>query len=207
MGIIGVFPLSPELPLRQAFVSCPCTTPNMCLFSCVCTAGKWECPWHQCDMCGKEAASFCEMCPRSFCKQHREGMLFISKLDGRLCCTEHDPCGPHPLEPGEIREYAPPIEGLTNGEDTQPPEQLPADTEADTDLSVQPLDSLPQSVALRLQSPEKPPATLALRLPSSDKPPTTLALRLQPSNKPPTTLALRLPSPDKPPATTIHTQQ
>ncbi|NXK21917.1 NSD1 protein, partial [Arenaria interpres] len=160
-------------------------------------AGKWECPWHQCDMCGKEAASFCEMCPRSFCKQHREGMLFISKLDGRLCCTEHDPCGPNPLEPGEIREYVPPIEALANGEDTQPPEQPPADT----DLSVQPLDSLPQSVALRLQSPEKPPATLALRLPPSDKPPTTLALKVQPSNKPPTTLALRLPPPDKPPAT------
>ncbi|NXV99825.1 NSD1 protein, partial [Fregetta grallaria] len=160
-------------------------------------AGKWECPWHQCDMCGKEAASFCEMCPRSFCKQHREGMLFISKLDGRLCCTEHDPCGPNPLEPGEIREYVPPIEALANGEDTQPPEQPPADT----DLSVQPLDSLAQSVALRLQSPEKPPATLALRLPPSDKPPTTLALRLQPSNKPPTTLALRLPPPDKPPTT------
>ncbi|NWW44231.1 NSD1 protein, partial [Pedionomus torquatus] len=160
-------------------------------------AGKWECPWHQCDMCGKEAASFCEMCPRSFCKQHREGMLFISKLDGRLCCTEHDPCGPNPLEPGEIREYVPPIEALANDEDTQPQEQPPAET----DLSVQPLDSLPQSVALRLQSPEKPPATLALRLPPSDKPPTTLALRLQPSNKPPTTLALKLPPPDKPPAT------
>ncbi|NXI60324.1 NSD1 protein, partial [Chloroceryle aenea] len=159
-------------------------------------AGKWECPWHQCDMCGKEAASFCEMCPRSFCKQHREGMLFISKLDGRLCCTEHDPCGPNPLEPGEIREYVPPIEGLTDGEDTQTPEQPPADT----DLSIQPLDSLPQSVALKLQSPEKPPATLALRLSPSDKPPTTLALKLQPSNKPPTTLALRLPPPDKPPA-------
>ncbi|NXG77817.1 NSD1 protein, partial [Baryphthengus martii] len=159
-------------------------------------AGKWECPWHQCDVCSKEAASFCEMCPRSFCKQHREGMLFISKLDGRLCCTEHDPCGPNPLEPGEIREYVPPIEGLADSEDTQPPEQPPADT----DLSIQPLDSLPQSVALRLQSPEKPPATLALRLPPSDKSPTTLALKLQPSNKPPTTLALRLPPPDKPPA-------
>ncbi|XP_068016918.1 histone-lysine N-methyltransferase, H3 lysine-36 specific isoform X2 [Melanerpes formicivorus] len=160
-------------------------------------AGKWECPWHQCDVCSKEAASFCEMCPRSFCKQHREGMLFISKLDGRLCCTEHDPCGPNPLEPGEIREYAPPIEALADGEDTQPPEQPPADT----DLSVQPVDSLPQPVALRLQSPEKPPATLALRLPPTDKPPTTVALKLQPSNKPPTTLALRLPPPDKPPAT------
>ncbi|XP_065590695.1 histone-lysine N-methyltransferase, H3 lysine-36 specific isoform X2 [Cyrtonyx montezumae] len=159
-------------------------------------AGKWECPWHQCDMCGKEAASFCEMCPRSFCKQHREGMLFISKLDGRLSCTEHDPCGPNPLEPGEIREYVPPMGALTNGDDAQPPEQPPADT----DPSVQPLDRLPQSVAFKLQSPEKPPATLALRLPQSEKSPTTLALRVQPSNKPPTTLALRLPPPDKPPA-------
>ncbi|XP_068615910.1 histone-lysine N-methyltransferase, H3 lysine-36 specific-like, partial [Brachionichthys hirsutus] len=70
-------------------------------------AGRWECPWHQCDVCGKEAASFCEMCPSSYCKGHREGMLFISKLDGKLSCSEHDPCGPDPLEPGEIREYVP----------------------------------------------------------------------------------------------------
>ncbi|XP_069332280.1 histone-lysine N-methyltransferase, H3 lysine-36 specific isoform X5 [Eulemur rufifrons] len=86
-------------------------------------AGKWECPWHQCDICGKEAASFCEMCPSSFCKQHREGMLFISKLDGRLSCTEHDPCGPNPLEPGEIREYVPPPVPLPAGTNTHPAEQ------------------------------------------------------------------------------------
>ncbi|XP_075854592.1 histone-lysine N-methyltransferase, H3 lysine-36 specific isoform X3 [Microcebus murinus] len=85
-------------------------------------AGKWECPWHQCDICGKEAASFCEMCPSSFCKQHREGMLFISKLDGRLSCTEHDPCGPNPLEPGEIREYVPPPVPLPAGPSTHPAE-------------------------------------------------------------------------------------
>ncbi|XP_051534230.1 histone-lysine N-methyltransferase, H3 lysine-36 specific-like [Myxocyprinus asiaticus] len=69
-------------------------------------AGRWECPWHQCDLCGKDAASFCEMCPSSYCVEHRDGMLFISKLDGRLSCSEHDPCGPEPLEPGEIRDYA-----------------------------------------------------------------------------------------------------
>lgn len=69
--------------------------------------GRWECPWHQCDLCGQEAASFCEMCPSSYCVEHRDGMLFISKLDGRLSCSEHDPCGPEPLEPGEIREYIP----------------------------------------------------------------------------------------------------
>uniref|UniRef100_A0A8C5IL83 Histone-lysine N-methyltransferase, H3 lysine-36 specific n=1 Tax=Junco hyemalis TaxID=40217 RepID=A0A8C5IL83_JUNHY len=136
-------------------------------------AGKWECPWHQCDVCGKEAASFCEMCPRSFCKQHREGMLFISKLDGRLCCTEHDPCGPHPLEPGEIREYAPPIEGLTNGEDTQPPEQVPAETEADTDLSVQPLDRLPWPL-----SPEKAPGSRSPHVLPTEKGLSSGALRL-----------------------------
>ncbi|KAG9490787.1 hypothetical protein GDO78_006232 [Eleutherodactylus coqui] len=78
-------------------------------------AGKWECPWHQCDVCSKEAASFCEMCPSSFCKLHREGMLFISKLDGRLSCTEHDPCGPHPLEPGEIRETDSSLENVSSG--------------------------------------------------------------------------------------------
>lgn len=77
--------------------------------------GRWECPWHQCDVCGKEAASFCEMCPSSYCKEHREGMLFISKLDGKLSCSEHDPCGPDPLEPGEIREYVPNMTSMRSG--------------------------------------------------------------------------------------------
>ncbi|KAM4732792.1 histone-lysine N-methyltransferase, H3 lysine-36 specific-like isoform 1-T2 [Anableps anableps] len=78
-------------------------------------AGRWECPWHQCDICGKEAASFCEMCPNSYCKEHREGMLFISKLDGKLSCNEHDPCGSNPLEPGEIREYMPNMASMRPG--------------------------------------------------------------------------------------------
>ncbi|KAM3612230.1 uncharacterized protein V6R79_004996 [Siganus canaliculatus] len=78
-------------------------------------AGRWECPWHQCDICGKEAASFCEMCPSSYCKEHRDGMLFISKLDGKLSCSEHDPCGPDPLEPGEIREYVPNVTSVRPG--------------------------------------------------------------------------------------------
>ncbi|MEQ2200443.1 hypothetical protein XENOCAPTIV_029447 [Xenoophorus captivus] len=55
------------------------------------------------------------MCPSSYCSQHRDGLLFISKLDGKLCCSEHDPCGPEPLEPGEIREYHPEPGPLTSG--------------------------------------------------------------------------------------------
>uniref|UniRef100_A0A3P8Q1L4 Histone-lysine N-methyltransferase, H3 lysine-36 specific n=1 Tax=Astatotilapia calliptera TaxID=8154 RepID=A0A3P8Q1L4_ASTCA len=77
-------------------------------------AGRWECPWHQCDICSKEAASFCELCVSSYCCQHRDGLLFISKLDGKLSCSAHDPCG-EPLEAGEIREYTPEPTALTSG--------------------------------------------------------------------------------------------
>ncbi|XP_074865696.1 histone-lysine N-methyltransferase, H3 lysine-36 specific [Carettochelys insculpta] len=157
-------------------------------------AGKWECPWHQCDLCGKEAASFCEMCPSSFCKQHREGMLFISKLDGRLSCTEHDPCGPNPLEPGEIREYTPPTGPPTTCQNPQPSEHQPAVV----GLRLPPTDRLPLALALRLQPSDKPCSAVALRLQPSDKPCSAVALRLQPSDKPCSAVALRLQPSDKP---------
>lgn len=47
-------------------------------------------------------------------------MLFISKLDGKLSCSEHDPCGPDPLEPGEIREYMPNMTSMRPGAMTAP---------------------------------------------------------------------------------------
>ncbi|XP_040202163.1 histone-lysine N-methyltransferase NSD3 isoform X5 [Rana temporaria] len=56
--------------------------------------GKWDCPWHQCDKCGSTSSSFCEFCPSSFCREHDKGELTISSLEGRLCCSEHDPKRP-----------------------------------------------------------------------------------------------------------------
>ncbi|XP_025023827.1 histone-lysine N-methyltransferase NSD3 isoform X2 [Python bivittatus] len=56
--------------------------------------GKWECPWHQCAICGSPATSFCEFCPRSYCKDHEKGSLVSSALDGRLCCSGHNPKAP-----------------------------------------------------------------------------------------------------------------
>uniref|UniRef100_A0A8C6RZZ6 Histone-lysine N-methyltransferase, H3 lysine-36 specific n=1 Tax=Nannospalax galili TaxID=1026970 RepID=A0A8C6RZZ6_NANGA len=130
-------------------------------------AGKWECPWHQCDVCGKEAASFCEMCPSSFCKQHREGMLFISKLDGRLSCTEHDPCGPNPLEPGEIREYVPPPVPLPPSPSTHLAEQSSAMATQGSKMSDKPPTDASQILPLSKKTltgtcqrpllPERPP--------------------------------------------------
>uniref|UniRef100_A0A4W3GW55 Histone-lysine N-methyltransferase NSD2 n=1 Tax=Callorhinchus milii TaxID=7868 RepID=A0A4W3GW55_CALMI len=61
--------------------------------------GKWECPWHHCDVCGKLSVVFCQFCPNSFCKDHQKETVFKSKLDGRPCCSEHDHCNTaEPLE-------------------------------------------------------------------------------------------------------------
>ncbi|XP_063780869.1 histone-lysine N-methyltransferase NSD2 isoform X2 [Pseudophryne corroboree] len=52
--------------------------------------GKWECPWHHCDVCGKASVTFCCLCPNSFCKSHHEEKLFRRTAGGKLCCLEHD---------------------------------------------------------------------------------------------------------------------
>ncbi|KAF6372195.1 nuclear receptor binding SET domain protein 2 [Rhinolophus ferrumequinum] len=52
--------------------------------------GKWECPWHHCDVCGKPSTSFCHFCPNSFCKEHEDGTAFSYTQDGRSYCCEHD---------------------------------------------------------------------------------------------------------------------
>ncbi|XP_018109063.1 histone-lysine N-methyltransferase NSD3 isoform X2 [Xenopus laevis] len=56
--------------------------------------GKWDCPWHQCDICGAASSSFCDFCPASFCREHEKASLTSSALDGRLCCSDHDPRRP-----------------------------------------------------------------------------------------------------------------
>uniref|UniRef100_A0A3P8VKJ5 Histone-lysine N-methyltransferase NSD3 n=1 Tax=Cynoglossus semilaevis TaxID=244447 RepID=A0A3P8VKJ5_CYNSE len=56
--------------------------------------GRWECPWHDCTICGARASSFCDFCPRSFCQAHEAGALTSSSLEGRPCCSSHDPLSP-----------------------------------------------------------------------------------------------------------------
>ncbi|XP_056616168.1 histone-lysine N-methyltransferase NSD2 isoform X3 [Triplophysa dalaica] len=52
--------------------------------------GRWDCPWHHCDVCGKNSDAFCQLCPNSFCKAHQEGALRTHPLAGQLCCQEHE---------------------------------------------------------------------------------------------------------------------
>uniref|UniRef100_A0A3B4YXI7 Histone-lysine N-methyltransferase NSD3 n=1 Tax=Stegastes partitus TaxID=144197 RepID=A0A3B4YXI7_9TELE len=56
--------------------------------------GRWECPWHDCSVCGAPASSFCDFCPRSFCRDHEAGALTSSSLDDRPCCSSHNPLSP-----------------------------------------------------------------------------------------------------------------
>ncbi|XP_006884452.1 PREDICTED: histone-lysine N-methyltransferase, H3 lysine-36 and H4 lysine-20 specific isoform X1 [Elephantulus edwardii] len=179
-------------------------------------AGKWECPWHQCDICGKEAASFCEMCPSSFCKQHREGMLFISKLDGRLSCTEHDPCGPNPLEPGEIREYVPPPVSLPPGPGSHQAEQSSGTAAQGPKMSEKPPADTNQTLSLSKKAvagtcqkqspPEKPlertdsrpqPLDRVRNLPGPGTKPQSLESCQKPVDKPPEIAGPRPPLCDK----------
>ncbi|KAM4809652.1 histone-lysine N-methyltransferase NSD2 [Rhinophrynus dorsalis] len=53
--------------------------------------GKWECPWHHCDVCGKASVTCCSLCPNSFCKSHYDDDQFRRTPNGQLCCLEHDP--------------------------------------------------------------------------------------------------------------------
>ncbi|XP_022622675.1 histone-lysine N-methyltransferase NSD3 [Seriola dumerili] len=56
--------------------------------------GRWECPWHDCSVCGAPASSLCDFCPRSFCGDHEAGALNASSLEGRPCCSSHNPLSP-----------------------------------------------------------------------------------------------------------------
>uniref|UniRef100_A0A8C9YYD4 Histone-lysine N-methyltransferase NSD3 n=1 Tax=Sander lucioperca TaxID=283035 RepID=A0A8C9YYD4_SANLU len=56
--------------------------------------GRWECPWHDCSVCGAPASSLCDFCPRSYCRDHEAGALTSSSLEGRPCCSSHNPISP-----------------------------------------------------------------------------------------------------------------
>ncbi|CAH1785103.1 unnamed protein product [Owenia fusiformis] len=51
--------------------------------------GKWDCPWHHCDTCGKVAVKLCIECPNSFCKSHLEGNTYQFP-ENKLYCSDHD---------------------------------------------------------------------------------------------------------------------
>ncbi|XP_033828640.1 histone-lysine N-methyltransferase NSD3 isoform X3 [Periophthalmus magnuspinnatus] len=73
---------------------CPKAYHLLCLSLTKPPYGRWECPWHDCNVCGSPASSLCEFCPRSFCPEHEAGSLTVSSLDERRCCSNHNPSNP-----------------------------------------------------------------------------------------------------------------
>lgn len=53
--------------------------------------GKWECPCHHCDWCGRRAQYFCSFCPNSFCGSHVKNQLRPSVPNKFDTCLDHEP--------------------------------------------------------------------------------------------------------------------
>ncbi|XP_030628225.1 histone-lysine N-methyltransferase NSD2 [Chanos chanos] len=80
--------------------------------------GRWDCPWHHCDVCGKNSDAFCQLCPNSFCKAHQEGALRPYPATGQLCCQEH--------EDSEILPPLEPADDKTPSSELTPPTAKPS---------------------------------------------------------------------------------
>ena len=49
--------------------------------------GRWDCPWHYCDICGAKSVYHCSSCYNSACDQHYKGLIIVSDLStGVLQC-------------------------------------------------------------------------------------------------------------------------
>ncbi|CAJ1069136.1 histone-lysine N-methyltransferase NSD3 isoform X1 [Xyrichtys novacula] len=85
--------------------------------------GRWECPWHDCSVCSSPASSLCDFCPRSFCRDHEAGALTSSSLEGRPCCSSHNPADPLGSDSGSTqrrRSSLSPVRGKEEPEQDQP---------------------------------------------------------------------------------------
>lgn len=99
--------------------------------------GKWLCPWHHCDMCGKLASKLCSECPNSFCQQHAEGVISIIK--DNLVCAEHTDL----------------IQGLAASESTSTSSSSTSGDSDDSDTKTQETDSDQPPPAKKLKKEEE----------------------------------------------------
>ncbi|TGZ75277.1 hypothetical protein CRM22_000473 [Opisthorchis felineus] len=56
---------------------CPKVFHLQCLDLDAAPSGRWFCPWHHCDACGRPSHVFCCLCPSSFCLAHVEGSIAV----------------------------------------------------------------------------------------------------------------------------------
>ncbi|XP_071502155.1 histone-lysine N-methyltransferase NSD2-like [Diadema antillarum] len=70
--------------------------------------GKWQCPWHHCDICGKASVKLCVECPNSFCKIHSENVTVI--VNERIFCKDHDLAEVQKAEEERMRREAAKLE-------------------------------------------------------------------------------------------------
>ncbi|XP_014272236.1 histone-lysine N-methyltransferase NSD3 isoform X1 [Halyomorpha halys] len=52
-------------------------------------AGGWVCPWHQCSVCSATKVQRCTLCINSYCSEHAEGNISLSRNHGLLCFSHN----------------------------------------------------------------------------------------------------------------------
>lgn len=53
--------------------------------------GKWQCPWHFCNVCGKLVDNLaCALCSNSYCKAHATGDMIFLDQDSLICSSHSD---------------------------------------------------------------------------------------------------------------------
>jgi len=81
--------------------------------------GKWQCPWHFCDECGKLARSMCSLCPNSFCENHLDDQM-RELMDDVLVCPVHDAEEMEALKKEKLNKSS---SSATDGESSATPEK------------------------------------------------------------------------------------
>jgi hypothetical protein len=69
--------------------SCPKAYHVSCLGLAKTPNGHWTCPWHHCDVCGRNAFERCDHCPLSLCKEHSKSERLEKLANGYQLCYEH----------------------------------------------------------------------------------------------------------------------
>lgn len=124
--------------------SCPKSYHLACLKLKDIPRGKWTCPWHHCDECGKTATQNCDFCPCSYCAEHK---MSFRNIRGKPICPHHEEEGS--ITPEEEGSVAPSsieeAEAPAGSESADVPEEEDeaADQAADNVKKEEPTESAP----------------------------------------------------------------
>merc|ERR1712226_1648203 len=106
--------------------------------------GKWQCPWHFCDECGKLARSMCSLCPNSFCESHLDDQM-IELMDDVIVCPAHDEEEMAKLKKEKVKDSSKP-EPVSKSPKSKPKKTPKSSTKKAKDLTSKKVSTISKKV-------------------------------------------------------------